>query len=88
MFCNGLTFVETGYQDNMLRILDVLLQEECHECAKLNKEKETRVYLCLPSLIKVGLCGTCQVPSEQMDMRETAAKLHVIRTSCRSFLAL
>jgi hypothetical protein len=87
MFCNGLTivdFVATSYQDDMFRILDAHLQAECHELTRLSMEKENRVYQCLLSLIKVGLSCTCQVPSERMDMRETAAKLHAIRTSYRS----
>jgi hypothetical protein len=89
MFCNGLTivdFVAMSYQDDMFRILDAHLQAECHELTRLSMEKENRVYQCLLSLIKVGLSCTCQVPSERMDMRETAAKLHAIRTSYRSLL--
>jgi hypothetical protein len=85
MFCNGLTivdFVATNYQDDMFRILDAHL----HELTRLNMEKENKVYQCLLSLIKVGLSCTCQVPSERMDMREAAAKLHAIRTSYRSLL--
>lgn len=92
IFYNGLTivdFVVTSYQDNMLRILDAQLQEECREFARLNmEEEEKRVHLCLLSLIKVGLSCTCQDPSERIDMREATAKLHAIRTSYRSFLPL
>ncbi|TVU15328.1 hypothetical protein EJB05_38844, partial [Eragrostis curvula] len=92
MFCNGLTivdFVAMNYQDDMLRILDTHLQAECHELNISNMEEGNKLYQCLLSLIKVGLSCTCQVPSERMDMRGTAAKLHAVRTSySRSLLAL
>jgi hypothetical protein len=88
VFCNGLTivdFVKKSYQHEALHILDACLQEECHELPRSNMEEDDSAYQCLLSLIEVALSCACQVPSERMSMRETAAKLHAIKMSYRAW---
>ncbi|XBJ19340.1 hypothetical protein VPH35_010326 [Triticum aestivum] len=84
MFQDGLSivnFVERNFPDQILRIIDVHLQEEC--CGYFHGADEIGniVYQCVLSLTQLALSCTCVLPKERMIMREVAIKLHAIRVS-------
>ncbi|XBJ26713.1 hypothetical protein VPH35_004079 [Triticum aestivum] len=84
MFQDGLSivnFVERNFPDQIVRIIDVHLQEEC--CGYIHGADEIGniVYQCVLSLTQLALSCTCVLPKERMIMREVAIKLHAIRVS-------
>ncbi|KAF0926106.1 hypothetical protein E2562_021820 [Oryza meyeriana var. granulata] len=84
MFCNGLSivnFVERNYPDVTSHIIDAYLREDHQELAPATLDEEKAVYQLLLDMLGVALSCTRQNPSERMNMREAAAKLHAIKMS-------
>ena len=72
--CSIINFVERNFGDQVLRIIDAHLQEECKSFIKA-----MAVYQCVLSLVRVALACTRPFPREGMNMREVAINLHAIR---------
>uniref|UniRef100_A0A0E0K2E9 Receptor kinase-like protein Xa21 n=2 Tax=Oryza punctata TaxID=4537 RepID=A0A0E0K2E9_ORYPU len=84
MFGNGLDimkFVETNLPRQILHVVDASLIDELEEFAKAKPESENMVHQCLVSLLQLGLLCTRPVPSERMNMKQIASKLHDFRAS-------
>ena len=79
--CSIINFVERNFGDQVLRIIDAHLQEECKGFVKATSVTENKVYQCVLSLVQVALACTCPFPRERMNMREVAINLHAIRKS-------
>jgi len=73
---NIVRFVERNFPDQMLRIIDTCLQEECKGFiqATVGTENETR--RCLLSLVQVAISCTRLSPRERLNLREVAINLH------------
>lgn len=83
MFKNELTitnFVERKFPDHILHIIDVHLQEECNGFIHETRKTENAT-VCLVSLAQVALSCTRRIPTERMNMREVAIRLHAIQSS-------
>ena len=74
-------FVERNFPDQVLRIIDAHLQEECKGSNKAIVATENKAYRCVLSLVQVALACTFRLPRERMSMREVAINLHAIRKS-------
>ena len=74
-------FVERNFPDQVLRIIDAHLQEECKGSNKAIVATENKAYRCVLSLVQVALACTLRLPRERMSMREVAINLHAIRKS-------
>uniref|UniRef100_A0A0D9VIB3 Receptor kinase-like protein Xa21 n=1 Tax=Leersia perrieri TaxID=77586 RepID=A0A0D9VIB3_9ORYZ len=84
MFENELSitnFVEKNFPDNISHIIDAYLQEECKGFIHATRRTGNATYKCLVSLTQVALSCTRPIPTERMNMREIAVRLHAIRTS-------
>ena len=77
--CSIINFVERNFGDQVLRIIDAHLQEECKSFIKAMAVTESEVYQCVLSLVRVALACTRPFPRERMNMREVAINLHAIR---------
>ena len=78
---NIVRFVERNFPDQMLRIIDTCLQEECKGFIQATVGTENEARRCLLSLVQVAISCTRLLPRERMNMREVAAYLHSIRRS-------
>lgn len=84
MFENDLSitnFVERNFPDDILHIIDVHLQEECKGSIHAANKTQNATCQCLISLAQVALSCTHRIPTERMNMREVAIRLHAIQTS-------
>lgn len=84
MFKDGLSivkFVESNYPNEIFHVIDAYLTEECSEFAQAKTESENVLNQCLVSLLQVALSCTNQLPSERMNMKEVASKMHALKTS-------
>lgn len=84
LFENGLNivkFVEDGFPDQMLRIIDDVLQEECKPLTASSTIPEREVYQRLCSLVEVALSCTRPHPSDRINMRQAAARVRAIQAS-------
>ena len=77
MFTDGLTLhllAEAGLPDKILEIIDPeLLLDELHD------DDSGILINCLTSIIEVGVSCSKDSPSERMNMKHAAARLHKIR---------
>lgn len=84
MFENDLSitnFVERNFPDDILHIIDVHLQEECKGSIHATNKTQNATCQCLISLAQVALSCTHRIPTERMNMREVAIRLHAIQAS-------
>ncbi|TVU26369.1 hypothetical protein EJB05_28912, partial [Eragrostis curvula] len=84
MFKDGLNipnFVEMNFPDRIFEIVDPQLKEEQHDDLAREASKTVRETnsTCLVSVLEIGLHCAKAHPSERMDMREAAARLHTIK---------
>jgi len=89
MFADGLNivnFVEKYYPEQILHVTDASLQEEYRAGTQENMVRENAVYQCLASLLQVGLSCTRQLPSDRINMREAAMKMHEIETTYGTYI--
>ncbi|KAM3242246.1 hypothetical protein ACQJBY_054742 [Aegilops geniculata] len=80
MFKDGVTivhFVESNFPHEIAHVIDANLSEECKDIAKT----ENYVNECLVSVLQLALSCTHPAPSERMNMKEIASKMHAIKTS-------
>ncbi|TVU23611.1 hypothetical protein EJB05_25986, partial [Eragrostis curvula] len=84
MFTDGLNiikYVEMKFPHKISQIVDPELQEYQHDDAlsQASAAVRERTLACLVSVLGIGLQCTKASPSERMDMREVAARLHEIK---------
>jgi len=85
LFENGLNivnFVEGGFPDRILQVIDDALQDECKPITQSSTIAEREVYQCLCSLLEVALSCTRQYPSDRINMRQAATRVGEILASC------
>ncbi|XP_047082030.1 putative receptor-like protein kinase At3g47110 [Lolium rigidum] len=83
-FKDGVTivdFVASEFPHEILRIVDANLGEECKNISEANKASENPVQECLISVLQLALSCTHPVPSQRMNMKEIASKIHAINRS-------
>lgn len=83
-FENGLnivSFVQGSFPDEILKVADAALQEECEPFTQSNTVTESEFLRCLCSLLEVALSCTRQHPSERISMRQAAARVRAIQAS-------
>lgn len=85
VFRDGLdivNFVHSKVPQQIFHIIDAhLVEESKDQSAQENIVSENAVYQCLLSLVQVALSCTPPSPSERMNMREIASRIHAIQTS-------
>jgi len=84
MFKDGITivdFVAGKFPHEIVRIVDANLGEECKDISQSKKVSENPVQECLVSVVQLALSCTHQIPSERMNMKEIASKVHAIKKS-------
>jgi serine/threonine protein kinase len=80
MFKDGVNivdFVISEFPHDIVRIVDANL-EECKNISQAKKVSENPVQECLVSVLQLALSCTHPVPSERMNMKEIASKIHAI----------
>jgi len=84
MFKDGtsiVNYVKGNFPHEILHIIDAHLTEECKNFAEVKKASENVVHQCLVSVLEVAFSCTKPIPSERMDMKEIASRMHAIQTS-------
>jgi len=84
MFTDGLdiiSFVENSFPDQISHVIDAHLAEECKNLTQEKKVTENEIYECLVAVLQVALSCTRSLPSERLNMKQVASKLHAINTS-------
>lgn len=85
MFKDGLdiiNFVDINFPHQLSHVIDHRLLEECKDdLAQGMMVSENVVHQCLVSLLEVAMSCTRALPSERMNMKQTATKMHAIKTS-------
>jgi len=84
MFKDGLdivNFVETNFPHQIFQVIDDHLIEECKDFCQRKIVQENVVNECMVTLLQVGLSCTRQLPSDRMNMKQIANKLHAIKAS-------
>ncbi|XP_062182085.1 putative receptor-like protein kinase At3g47110 [Phragmites australis] len=66
--------------DIIQEIVDAQLQEEIDDFG-VQKGSAATVVECVRSVLRMGLCCSCRLPKERVNMRDVAMKLQVIRES-------
>lgn len=84
MFTDGLDlvrFVEDNFPHQIHHVIDAHLREECRVLAEANTVSESVIHQCLVSLLQIALSCAHALPSERMNMKVAASKMHAINTS-------
>ncbi|KAJ1255951.1 hypothetical protein BS78_K127700 [Paspalum vaginatum] len=84
MFKDGVSianFVESNFPHEIFHVVDAHLKEECNNFSEAKKASENRIHQCLVSVLQVALSCTNLIPSERMNMKEIASRMHAIQTS-------
>ncbi|KAF2950720.1 hypothetical protein DAI22_01g207764 [Oryza sativa Japonica Group] len=84
MFTDGLdiiNFVESNFPDKILHIIGNHLIEECKNFTEVTTASENTPHRCLLSLLEVALSCSRPLPSERMNMKQVANKMHSIMES-------
>ncbi|XP_037451528.1 probable LRR receptor-like serine/threonine-protein kinase At3g47570 [Triticum dicoccoides] len=85
MFKDGVSivdFVDSNFPHEIVHVIDVNLSEDSGvDITQANKASENYVRECLVSMLQLALSCTHPVPSERMNMKEVASKIHAIKTS-------
>ncbi|XP_062219651.1 receptor kinase-like protein Xa21 [Phragmites australis] len=85
MFKDGLdivNFVESSFPEQMLQVIDPHLIDEYNDFSQQKMVTENVFTQCVASLLQVALSCTHALPTERMNMRQIATKMHAIKTSC------
>lgn len=83
MFNNGLDiirFVENSFPGQIFNVIDVQLVEECKNLTQEKKVPENEIDQCLVALLQIALACARPLPSERMNMKQVASKIHAIKT--------
>jgi serine/threonine protein kinase len=84
MFKDGVSivdFVDSNFPHEIDHVIDAYLIEEWKDITQVKKVPENYIHECLVSVLKLALSCTHSVPSERMNMKEIACKMHAIKTS-------
>jgi len=84
MFKDGVSiinFVEGHFPHEIFQVLDAHLTEEYKNFAEAKKISENAVHQCLVSVIQVAFSCTKPIPSDRMNMKEIATRMHTIQSS-------
>lgn len=85
MFNDGvdiISFVDSNFPHQIFHVIDHRLLEECKVDLDPGKmAPENSVYQCLVCLLEVAISCTRALPSDRMNMKQTASKMHAIKTS-------
>jgi serine/threonine protein kinase len=84
LFKDGVTivdFVARELPHGIVHIVDANLGEECNEVSQANKFSGNHVQECLVSVLQLALSCTHPIPSQRMNMKEIASKLHAFNIS-------
>lgn len=84
MFKDGVSivnFVDGYFPDEISQVIDVHLTEECKNFAEAKEASENVVHQCLIAVLQLALSCTNPVPSERMNMKEIASRMHAIQKS-------
>lgn len=77
-------FVDGNFPHEIFHIIDAHLSEECKKSAGAKEVSENAVHQCLVSVLQVSLSCTKPIPSERMNMKEIANRMHAIQTAYTS----
>lgn len=84
MFKDGLSivnFVDGNFPHEIFHVVDTHLTEECKNFSKERNLSENTAHQCVVSVLQLALSCTNPIPSERMNMKEIASRMHVIQTS-------
>jgi len=84
MFKDGVTIVDyvaSKFPHEIVRIVDANLGEECKDISQGKMVSENPVQESLLSVLQLALSCTHPVPSERMNMKDIASKIHAINKS-------
>ncbi|KAM0833682.1 hypothetical protein ACQ4PT_064109 [Festuca glaucescens] len=74
-------FVYSNFPHEIVHVVDANLSEEYKDIAQANKVSENYVHECLVSVLQLALSCTQPVPSDRMNMKEIASKMHAMKTA-------
>uniref|UniRef100_A0A0A8YZJ1 Protein kinase domain-containing protein n=1 Tax=Arundo donax TaxID=35708 RepID=A0A0A8YZJ1_ARUDO len=74
-------FVDSNFPHQIFQAIDTRLTEECRDFDPEKMTTGNAVYQCLVSLLQVALSCTHQLPSERVNMKQIANKMHDIKSS-------
>ncbi|CAM0945264.1 unnamed protein product [Alopecurus aequalis] len=74
-------YVENSLPEKIFLVIDAHLVAESKKLAQEMKVPENATCQCLLSLLQVALSCTCPSPSERLNMKQIASKMHAIRTA-------
>lgn len=84
MFTDGLdiiTFVANSFPDLIYDVIDAHLLKECKKLTQEKAVSEDKIYHWLVALLEVSISCTRSLPSERLNMKQVASKMHAIKTS-------
>ncbi|XP_052141816.1 receptor kinase-like protein Xa21 [Oryza glaberrima] len=84
MFTDGLdiiTFVHNSFPDQIYSVIDAHLLKECNNLAQEKMVPENEIYQLFVDLLQVALSCSRSLPSERLNMKQVASKIHAIKTS-------
>eukprot|EP00267_Zea_mays_P054940 XP_020408222.1 receptor kinase-like protein Xa21 isoform X2 [Zea mays] len=83
MFEDGLNiinFVENNFPNQIFQVIDAHLLEECRNSTQGNNlVQENEIYQCLVDLLQLALSCICPLPSERLNMKQVASRMHEIK---------
>lgn len=78
-------FVGSNFPHEIFNVVDTHLIEECKDFPQAKKaSSDLSVHHCLVSVLQLALSCTNQIPSERINMKEAAGRIHEIQTSYMS----
>jgi len=75
------SFVDSSFPHQIFQVVDARVTEEFKDFDQTQMVPQNMVYQCLVSVLQVALSCARPLPSERMDMKQVASKLHAIQQS-------
>jgi len=75
------SFVDSNFPHQIFQVVDARVTEEFKDFDQTQMVPQNMVYQCLVSVLQVALSCAHPLPSERMDMKQVASKLHAIQQS-------
>lgn len=76
-----INFVESNFPHQLSHVIDADILEECKNLSQAKEMSENPLYRCLVCLVELSLSCTRPLPSERMNMKLIASKMHAINES-------
>lgn len=78
---NIVNFADRNFPDQILHIIDACILQEWKSSMHDGMETETMTHQCVVSLVQVAIFCTRLIPTDRINMRDVALRLHRIQAS-------